>query len=146
MTSSEPHPHRRQSKLSEDELWEVPANPPPATTKPAPATKPADQASRTDASRVDARTREMRGHARDLAEARGRKTTRDAAYAWAAAAKKARDREIEFGAELAAALQRGTDRALLATYIHEACDRYGVDPAQLTSEIRAQVGPAPTPE
>ena len=131
---------RRRSALADEQLWEVPGKPPaPAAAQPS-ADRPADE--RTPV-RADARTREMRGHARDLAEARGRKQVRDAVYAWAAAARKARDRQTEFVGEHEAAIARGTDAQLLADYITEACDRYGLDPNSLPPELRARIKPAP---
>jgi hypothetical protein len=134
MTGNEPQPRRRKSRLSDDDMWSVSAQPPAVTERP--AAPPA----RLPASRADARPREGRGHARDLAEARGRKRSRDAAYAWAAAAAKARDREAEFTDELTAALRRGTVPDMLADYIREACDRYGIDPKQLPVQLLEQVG------
>lgn len=139
MTSSE-QPRRRRSALADEQLWEVPGKPPAPAPQPV-ADRPAP-GERTPA-RADARTREMRGHARDMAEARGRKQVRDAVYAWAAAARKARDRQAEFVGEHDAALARGTDAQLLADYITEACERYGLDPKTLPPELLARIKPAP---
>ncbi|MEU4345610.1 hypothetical protein AB0H00_30890 [Nocardia sp. NPDC023852] len=140
MTSSQQPqpPQRRKSLLSEDDGWEVSARPPavPAQPAPPPAAPPA---TREYASRVGARPRETRGHARDLAEARGRKSARDAAHAWAAATRKAADRRDELIAERDAALGRGTAAGLLAGYILEACERHGIDWHLLPPEIQADI-------
>jgi hypothetical protein len=74
-----------------------------------------------------------------LAEARGRKSARDAAHAWAAAARKAADRRDELVAERAAALGRGTAAEVLTGYILEACERHGIDWHLLPSEIQADI-------
>ncbi|MGW4719387.1 hypothetical protein [Nocardia sp. NPDC004260] len=137
MTSSEP-PRRRKSLLSEDDMWEVSAKPPAVTEQPTPApTTP--PATRDSGPRAGARPRETRGHARDLAEARGRKSARDAAHAWAAATRKAADRRDELIAERDAALGRGTAAGLLAGYIREACERHGIDWHLLPPEIQADI-------
>lgn len=157
MTSAEQQPQprgRRKSKLSEDDMWEVSAQP-PATTPPtgqttasgAETSEPREVVAVQEtaptppsSSRADARPRVGRGHTRDLAEARGRKRSRDAVYALAAAAARARDRGTECSAEFDAALRRGTSPDMLADYIKEACDRYGIDPQHLPTQLLRRVG------
>ncbi|MEV6073372.1 hypothetical protein AB0L82_43075 [Nocardia sp. NPDC052001] len=141
MTSSEQPPQRKKSLLSEDDMWTVSAQPPAVTEQPArpPAAPPKTPPARVSGIRVDARPRETRGHARDLAEARGRKTARDAAHAWASAARKAADRRAELVTERDAALARGTDPAMLVDFILEACERHGVDWHLLPADVQADI-------
>jgi hypothetical protein len=80
-----------------------------------------------------------RRRTRDLAEARGRKKARDAAYGWAAAEARVRDRHRELDAELSAARDRGTDPDTLREYLHEACDRYGISPDTLPPDLAAAI-------
>ncbi|WP_067722913.1 hypothetical protein [Nocardia yamanashiensis] len=139
----EPKP-RKKTALNDDEMWSVSGKPPEVTEQPAAApaapVAPANPAASTrSASRAPARTRETRGHARDLAEARGRKQVRDAAHAWASAARKAADRRDEVFAEWQLAIGRGSDRELMATFMLEACERHGMDWHLLPEEIRADI-------
>lgn len=82
--------------------------------------------------RADARPRESaRGHARDRAEAKGRKLASDAAFAWAAAQARARERYDDLVTEYSAAAGRGTDAELLAGFLREACAKYDLEPPSL---------------
>ncbi|MGW4125782.1 hypothetical protein [Nocardia sp. NPDC004711] len=147
-------PRKKSALAGEHPAWSVPANPAtPAGPVPAPpasnpvaavantAAAPAVSKSRSTPSVGKPATREApRGRSRDLAEARGRKRTRDAAYAWAAAEQKALLRLEEFVAELGAALERGTDVNVLGEYITEACERNGIDRNLLPAEVLTAAG------
>ncbi|GAB2683208.1 hypothetical protein [Nocardia goodfellowii] len=128
MTGTEP-PTRKKSALNDDDDWSAPANPPPATAKPVREVPPVTARTSTPA-------RGIRGHARDIAEARARKKVRDAAYAWAASAHRTAARRDELGAELQAARQHGSDPDVLVGYLTEACERYGLDPATVPQQLR----------
>ena len=128
-TTDGPPPPRRKSRLADTDAppWIVPAQPPAglAATLPAPSTAPSDAGPRV---RADARTNPSRGHARDRAEAKGRKLASDAAFAWAAAQVRASERYDDLCREFDAATARGTDAELLAGFVREACAKYGVEP------------------
>ncbi|PXX52283.1 hypothetical protein DFR70_13315 [Nocardia tenerifensis] len=90
---------------------------------------------------------------RDLAEAKGRKRARDAAYAWAAAEQRAVIRLHELIGEFQGALHRGTAPEVIAQFVAEACQRYDIDPGGVPEQIRATVGlpgapaePQPVPQ
>lgn len=134
MSDTENQPRRRRSMLSDDVLQPIPARPPAASTPQLPPSTASDPA---PASRADARAR---GRARDEAEARGRKDTRSAAYAWATATQRALARADELDAQLTAAIERGTEIAVLAEYAREACERHGLAVDRLPASIRIRLG------
>lgn len=135
-----PERRRRRSALADEHpAYVTPAQPQPATPAPAPPPAPAPQRTDTETTPSPAASgTAARGRSRNLAEARGRKHARDAAYAWAAAEARTRLRLAELLAELDAATGRGTDPAVLAEYVHEACTRNDLDPTQLPTAIRAR--------
>ncbi|WP_280431543.1 hypothetical protein [Nocardia brasiliensis] len=108
--------------------------------KAAPSTAPSTERRPAAPVRTVTEHETARGRSRDPEEARGRKRTRDAAYAWAAAEHKAGVRLQEFLGEMNAALQRGTAPEAIAEYITEACTRNGIDAGLLPPQIRAAAG------
>jgi hypothetical protein len=69
------------------------------------------------------------------AEARARQTTRNAAWSWAAAARKADQRRNEWAEEMAHARSLGTLPAILRGYITEAADQAGIPEHDIPSEV-----------
>jgi hypothetical protein len=135
MTSPEPQV-RKKSALSEDDMWTVPAKPevppptPPQTSTPDPARTAAASSPPADEQQP----------ARDREEARGRNRVRSAIFAWAAAERKAVLRLQECGTEIDAALQRGTDPAVLHAFAAEACQRHGIELDLLPERFQDAIG------
>ncbi|GGL44170.1 hypothetical protein [Nocardia jinanensis] len=139
MTSPEPQT-RKKSALSEDDMWTAPAVP-PAAPGPAPVPTPAPAPPVANPpTRPAAPAAAEQGQVRDLDEARGRNRVRSAIFAWAAAERKAVLRLQECGTEIDAALQRGTDPAVLHAFAAEACQRHGVELDMLPERFQAAIG------
>lgn len=127
--------YRRSTLANEHPAWAAPARPDPAAEPPASAVPTPRPERRVE--QPARRAAAPRGRSRNLEEARGRKHVRDAAYAWAAAEAKARQRLQELAAELGAAVQRGTESEVITGYVVEACARYGIDPDRVPDQLRA---------
>ncbi|SLG40646.1 Uncharacterised protein [Mycobacteroides abscessus subsp. abscessus] len=130
---------RKKSALSDEDMWTVPAVPTsPAAVAPEPAVAPAPPAAAPPP--LPVATTPSSEPTRDIAEARGRNRVRSAIFAWAAAERKAAERLEECWAVTAAALDRGTDPAVLRDFAIDACQRHGVALDFLPAEFRSAIG------
>jgi TPP-dependent indolepyruvate ferredoxin oxidoreductase alpha subunit len=94
---------------------------------------------RTATPRRDAR-------ANSQAEARARQTTRNAAWSWAAATRKAEQRRSEWAEQMAHARSLGTLPAILHDYVIEAAEQAGLTARDVPPEVWTAAGlPANTP-
>lgn len=161
MNATSRPPRRRKSALAgEHPAWptgapepppQAPETPPePAPEPPAPepaAVIPEQQtpAEREPPSRAYARTRVRapeppRPRAGTPAEARARKLARDAAFGYAAAARKADRRLGEWAEAMTRARELGTAPAVLRGYITEAAEKADVPESAIPDEVWAAAG------